>query len=140
MTKKKRAKKRPADKWDCPSWLGDDGRGEWSRIVERLRDVGSLSDVEPPAVESYCRAYETWRRAEAWISDNGLVSVSRNDKGEVKGVAAVPHVGISAKAFAQMRQFLTDCGLTPRSGVGGSGSEPETVEEKRARFIRGIVG
>ena len=140
MTRRKRQKKRTPDKWECPSWLGDEARAEWSRIVERLRDVGSLSDVEPTAVETYCRAYETWRRAEAWISENGLVAVARNDKGEVKGVSAVPHVGISAKAFAQMRQFLADCELTPRSGAGGSNTEPETIEEKRARYIRGIVG
>ena len=141
----KRKRKRPADPWACPSWLGDDGKAEWGRIIGRLRVAGVLDETEPPAVETYCRAYETWRAAEAWIAENGMVAVTRNDKGEVQRVAAVPHVGISGRAFTQMRHFLADCGLTPKAAAGVTGSsggadEPETVEETRQRIIRGIVG
>ena len=103
--------------------------------------TGRLSETEPTAVTAYCRAYQTYLTAERWITENGLVAITRNDKGEVKGIAAVPYVAISAKAQAQMRTFLNDCGLTPAAASRVDSSEGgETVEAKRKRIIRGILG
>ena len=110
---------------DCPEWMGDDARREWSRIVDRLSERGVLGDVEPTALEAYCRAYETWNTAEQWIAENGAVANTRNDKGEVKGIAAVPQVGISARAAGQMRQFLADCGLTPATSEKVPNGKPD---------------
>lgn len=126
--------------WDCPSILGEDGRGEWDRMLGRLLFTGRLDNIEPTALLTYCRAFETWTRAEAWINDNGLVAITRNDKGEVKGVAAVPHVAISARAASQMRQFLTDCGLTPASSAKiETVNQEESIGDKRNRLITAIL-
>jgi len=95
----------------CPEWLGDLARSEWDRMAEKLAAAGVAESVDVVEMETYCRAYETWRRAEAWISENGLVAIQRNDKGEVKAITAVPHVGIAKAAQSQMRQFLTGHGF-----------------------------
>jgi len=96
----------------APAWLGEHGRREWARIVKKLGDAGVLESVDIVATEAYCRSYETWRRAEEWIDKNGLAAISRNDKGEVKAINAVPHVGISKTAQGQMARFLRECGIT----------------------------
>ena len=96
----------------CPEWLGPIGQQEWTRVTEKLDAAGVMGSVDEVALETYCRAYETWRRAEEWIDKNGFVIAAKNDNGEIKSVTTVPHVGISKTALNQVRQFLSNYGIS----------------------------
>lgn len=96
----------------CPEWLGPIGQQEWKRVTDKLTASGVINSVDSVQLETYCRAYETWRRAEEWIDKNGFVIAAKNDNGEIKSVATVPHVAISKTALAQVRQFLTNYGIS----------------------------
>ena len=129
--------KRKAKRDQAPSWLGDVGAAEWARMKARLESLGMADQVEAAALETYARAYETFRRAEAVIERDGF-----RLKGEAgRPLGPVPELQVSNRAALQIRTFLNDSGLTPRT-IERPLSEPvseETIEQKRARIIRSIV-
>jgi len=96
----------------CPEWLGSIGQQEWKRVTEKLHTAGVIESIDVVALETYCRAYETWRRAEEWIDKNGFVVAAKNENGEIKSVTTVPHVAIAKTALNQVRQFLTNYGIS----------------------------
>ena len=95
----------------APDWLMPVARERWDAVAPLLMDVLTALDLE--ALAKYCQCYAQYRAAQTWMGENGMTMTIRNDKGEVKLIAAVPHVGIASKMLAEMRHYERDFGLTP---------------------------
>jgi len=80
---------------------------EWERICHDLNRINLLSTVDRIAVEQYCHVYARMRIAQQEIDGEGITIETPHGK---KKNPAVP---ILEKATDQIRQFLTEFGLTP---------------------------
>lgn len=95
----------------APSWLLPLATERWNEIAPLLAEVLTRLDLE--ALAKYCQCYAQYRMAQAWMAEHGMTMTVRNDKGEVKIIAPVPHVGIASKMLAEMRHYEKAFGLTP---------------------------
>lgn len=93
-----------------PSWLPPDGKREWKRVVPELDRLGLLTKVDYASMEAYCNAYARALEAGRRVKESGLTIVT--DKGFV---IQHPAVSIERLAWAQVRQFAGQFGLTPSS-------------------------
>ena len=91
-----------------PEFLAEEAKAEWVRVLAS-HPVGP---GERAILAAYCQAWARWRQAESLIEKDGTEIVIRDDKGNVKMVLPSPHVGIAARACAQMLKAAGDIGLT----------------------------
>ena len=94
----------------APKELTPAAKTQWRKVAKQLDDAGILTEVDTEALVLYCEAYARWRAAQAQIDKYGLVVKSRNGF-----PTQSPYVPIVHEAFRQMRQLLTDFGMTPSS-------------------------
>lgn len=91
-----------------PVWMPPDGKREWKRVVPELERLGLLTKVDDAALEGYCNAYARALQAGRHVKKNGITIVT--DKGFI---IAHPAVSMEKNAWAQVRQFGSEFGLTP---------------------------
>lgn len=141
----------------CPDFLDEAARREWRRLTEYLYDVGILSELDGPALATYCQAFSRWQYAEEQLAKFGPVILSPDKKFPVQS----PYLAIANKAMEQMLKVLIEFGMTPSSrsrvtvipgrglGVTGSASTSpdgitagapwmnEAMRRKARYFMRG---
>jgi len=94
---------------ECPPFLDDEARAEWSRICPVLERMGVLSIADRNALSSYCVVYSRWVAAERAVKQYGAIV-----KSPVKGVPIKsPHLCVADKALEQMLKLQVEFGLTP---------------------------
>jgi P27 family predicted phage terminase small subunit len=110
----------------CPAWLDASAKREWSRITKLLVELDLLAQVDRAALAAYCQACAelefatTTLRDEGRIIDEALIA-HRKEKGariaEVVGHKKKLHpaVKLQRDAFARVKAFITEFGLTPSS-------------------------
>lgn len=131
---KNRPPKVPQKAPKIPTWLGQEGKKEWRRVISELQELGVLSRADRPGLEAYCRIYERWRSAEAAIDEHGSLFFKTRSGYRQQ----LPEVGVANKCLEQMRHFLAQFGLTPVSrtrlhiGEEKSANPADEVAEKRA--------
>lgn len=103
----------PEGPWDCPTYLREEAREEWGRVVGRLAAIGNLDRADPSQVATYCAAFARWRAAEDEIRKTGLTSST--DQGADK---PNPVVAVADRAIAAMSKILGELGLTPAGRRG----------------------
>ena len=86
---------------------GTTAADEWKRICHDLSRINLLSSVDRIAVEQYCHVYARARLAQDEIDEHGITIDTPH------GRKKNPAVPILEKATDQIRQFLTEFGLTP---------------------------
>ncbi len=91
-----------------PEFLAEEAKAEWSRVLACHR----VGPGERAILAAYCQAWARWWQAESLIEKDGTEIVIRDDKGNVKMVLPSPHVGIAARACAQMVKAAAELGLT----------------------------
>ena len=125
-----------------PPHLTAVAKAEWTRMGRLLRRASLLTDFDTIALAAYCSAYARHVEAEAML--NGPVGYCPNCKplSKVEGtetgkncqapfhvlceygmvlknrkgaVGSSPYVAIDKQAISEMRQFLTEFGMTPAS-------------------------
>ena len=118
---------------NCPSWLSREAKAEWRRIVPELDAAELLAVVDRAALAAYCQAWAELQINTATIEKDGRIVEEpiQSAGGEVIGQRLKPHpaVRLQRDAFARVRSFLIEFGLSPaaRSRVnitGGKGSTP----------------
>jgi P27 family predicted phage terminase small subunit len=109
-----------------PSWLSEDARLEWHRLVQELRQLSILTALDLGALAAYCSAWGDFVEAEREIRKSGAVVKSR-DRGSVRS----PWVLIRNKAREQVVKIGAEFGLSPssRPRVGHSGNPLPPVGE-----------
>ena len=93
---------------DCPDHLTDVAKAEWERIAPELESLGLLSEIDRAALAGYCTAWGRWVEAEEQLKKTGTIVKSPNNF-----PIQSPFLAIANKALGQMREFLTEFGMTP---------------------------
>lgn len=94
----------------CPKHLDKEARAEWRRISKELLHLGLLTEIDRAALAAYCQCWSRWIYAEEQLSKLEGQWTFTTDKGYE---AASPWISIASKALAEMRQYISEFGLSP---------------------------
>lgn len=133
-----------------PSWLSTEAKAEWRRIVPALEQLGLVTKVDRTALAAYCQAHAELADATKLLDKEGRVVeepiVQRcREMGEtVESVIGFkkklhPAVRLQRDAFARVKAFLGEFGLTPasRTRVIGKAGEGDGDEDPNLRIFGG---
>jgi len=124
----------------CPRWLSANAKAEWRRIVPELKRLGLLTIADLAGLCAYCQAFAELQDATRTIDREGrIVTVPvLNGKGEHVGDIrkAHPAVKLQRDAFARVKSFLCEFGLSPatRPKLAGMGKSNEGADPAE-RFL-----
>jgi len=94
---------------------------KWREILPLLEARGDVDQGSLDAAAAYCVSWATWTEAQKMVDRLGTVVKT------AAGLPAVsPYVTIAEKAQRQMRQWLAELRLTPKSRKG-TRSTPSTA-------------
>jgi len=94
----------------APKFLNAEARAEWNRMVRILLAMGLYTEVDHAALAMYCQAWGRWVVAERKLTKEGEIII-----GAEGGKMQNPWRYEANKAQQQMRQMLSEFGLTPAS-------------------------
>lgn len=101
---------------DPPGWVRGVARDHWVDIVNDLKNAGIFTALDRVALGMYCEAYAKWIESMNAVRTYGMVTEDRH------GAPCVsPYHKTANDAFNQLRQMLTEFGMTPsaRTKVAG---------------------
>ena len=96
----------PLTKLEPPPDLPAGVRKAWAEIAGPMAEAGLLDRADAPALEAAARCVDRWRRAEALLDEEGLVT-------DAHGGRPHPAFTIATKAQAEYRAWSARLGLTP---------------------------
>jgi P27 family predicted phage terminase small subunit len=137
-----KAKLNRGPKWNrgfgsCPRWLPAEARKLWRKLAPQLEAKNLSAAVYRPALEGLCTSYARALTAEAVLGEKGLTMAYTTEAGACYEQQR-PEVAIAAKAWAAVKGFCAEFGLTP-AAVGrvsvARGSEKSLAEIARERAI-----
>lgn len=97
----------------CPSWLDDEAKACWKRIVPQLDGMGVLTLIDADALTNYCETWSRWKKAVLFIQKNGDVYVQKDESGMIKYIQQLPQVAIARNLLAVLNRYQQEFGLTP---------------------------
>lgn len=121
-----------------PAWLADAvARKEWRRLVEELKNIHIVGNLDLNNLGAYCNAYAYYRKATKELKKAPL-TVEKHTK---YGIQMVPNplIGIQAKYLDEMRQYASLCGLTIDSRLKAGATKVEKQEESIRKKFGGII-
>lgn len=123
------------DKIVCPDWLGEIAKDEWHKIVEDLKELDIITNLDVSALAVYCDAYENYVKATEQVQKLGLV-VKHTNKAGASNVVTNPYVLIANKYAELMKKYLIEFGLTPssRAAIAKKGAEADEPSELDKMF------
>lgn len=99
-----------------PSFLSDEAKVEWGRVVGTLFRVGLMTELDRAALAAYCQAYGRWAQAEGALSrmaekdpSNKALMIKTSNGNAIQN----PLVGIANKAKADMVRYALEFGMSP---------------------------
>jgi P27 family predicted phage terminase small subunit len=116
----------------------------WTRLCKQLTKMRVLSAQDGVALEGLCVAYSRAVAADTLVARDGLVVITKR-----RGATAHPAVRMSVQAWAEVRRFAQEFGLTPSAAtrvrtVPATDEEPEPEANADAFLFRknrsGVVG
>ncbi len=119
-----------------PAWLSREAKAEWRRVVRELDRIGLLTVVDRAALAAYCQAWAELVEATQVLGREGRIVEAEvfNKAGELTGHVKKLHPAVKMQrdAFARVKAFLGEFGLSPARRVGLSvpGQEQEADELK----------
>lgn len=66
---------------ECPDWLNEEAKAEWDRLVDKMVELGTLTEMDMAAFAGYCQSYARWKEAEEFIEKHGTIVKLRVDTG-----------------------------------------------------------
>jgi P27 family predicted phage terminase small subunit len=135
----------PAPGASMPAWLSQSAKSEWKRITPELSRLGLVTTVDRAALAAYCQAYAELLEATKTLDAEGrIVPVYATHAGDTvldpKGKPVVagrrlhPAVKLQRDAFARVKSFLAEFGLTPSSRTRLSAA-PAAADNPFAEFL-----
>jgi P27 family predicted phage terminase small subunit len=123
--KRERSKDEPQppilDYYRAPTYLSEEARIEWERVVVELRAARIITVLDLGLVAGWCSAWADFVTAERQLRQEGLVVDSR-DRGPVRN----PWTMIKSKAIEQMIRIGSELGMSPASRPRLHASSPMT--------------
>jgi P27 family predicted phage terminase small subunit len=96
----------------CPSWLADEAKAEWRRVVPELRRLGLVAVIDRAVLAAYCCSYADLKEAVETIQREGRTLVTTNGN-----TIQHPAVGQKNKAMVFLKAFSAEFGFSPASRV-----------------------
>ena len=109
--------KRPLNKFEpvpdkiapeCPDWLTDEAKAEWDRLVDKMVNLGTLTEMDMAAFAGYCQSYARWKEAEEFMTQHGTIVKTKSGYWQ-----HVPQVSIAQTYLKIMNKIAEQFGLTP---------------------------
>lgn len=96
---------------EAPSWLPDEARAEWNRVVPEMDRLGLLKGIDRAALTAYCM---TWARL---VEASGIVAIEGMVLHDDKQGKAQRHPALltAEAASKELRAWAGEFGLTPSS-------------------------
>ena len=120
---------------ECPSWLNDEAKVEWDRLVDKMVALGTLTEMDMAAFAGYCQSYARWKEAEDFIEQHG--NIVKTPSGYWQ---QVPQVSIAQTNLKIMLKFCSEFGLTPSSRsrmIAGNANKEAPVDEMEFLLMEG---
>lgn len=115
----------------CPASMPREGKELWARIVPELERIGVATGIDQTALESYCRAYATWKYAERKLQEEGMTFTSQNS-----GIPRPsPYVQIANTAAENIIKWARELGLTPASRSRLQIETPQPLSELEKKYF-----
>lgn len=111
----------------APSWLDDEARKEWDRVVPILEKARVLTEADQAILASYCSAHSLSVKATRAYQKEGLMQ--RPLKGS-KMVRKHPMIKVAQEARAQALRLGAEFGLSPASRTRVSSMPEDPNKEK----------
>lgn len=119
----------------CPEHLSDDAKKEWKRIVKLYRELSHqiVTDLDVNALEVYCEALVTYRKATAKVRETAEVYVSKGDSKPKKN----PWLTVANEAAMQMKKYGEILLLDPVSRARASlAKEEKENDDPMMQFLK----
>lgn len=106
---------------EAPEWWPEEAKREWRRVTPQLTKLGLLTLIDFAALEGYCLSYARAIEAEIKLSAEGLTIESHSEKqtATVMSITTTikknPAATVAHEAWARVRAFASEFGLTPAS-------------------------
>ena len=114
-----------------PAHLAGEALAEWNRIVPQLQACGILSVIDGSALAAYCQVYGRWVEAELAAKASGGLVVQSTHGTPMQN----PYMLIARQCIDQMRQYLTEFGMTPSSRLRVSARGEGKAQDPLEAFI-----
>ena len=121
----------------CPSWLCDEGKSVWRRLVPKLDAMLALGSVDVGSLARYCQTFGKWMKAEAAEMERGQEYPVKDKAGNVVEIREYPHVRRAERLAEQLRKDEVLFGLNPSARAGlAKKKEPNPLENRgKGRWI-----
>jgi len=104
---------------------------EWQRVMRHYAASGVITQVDRAGLAAYCELYARIREAERCIHETGLVITDPKTQRQVPN----PYVRIADRAYAEMRAYAVEFGMTPSSRSRVS-APAEIQEDEFSKYLR----
>jgi P27 family predicted phage terminase small subunit len=95
-----------------PPWLTGEGRKEWERIADELKELGLLTNIDQGSLAICCDAYGKYVAATRQIKNKDLLIEHVNAAGKSNKVSN-PIINIAVKYADLYKKYMTEFGLSP---------------------------
>ena len=116
----------------CPVHLSREAKREWRRISGDLHVLGLLVRIDRAALAAYCQAWGRWIEAEEALRMYGTMVKSPSGF-----PMQSPYLAVANKSLEQMRNWLTEFGMTPSSRTRVHVTPQPDEEDDLERWLRG---
>ena len=93
-----------------PDFLGEVARKHFMVTARQLTELRVMTKIDADALALYAQSFATWRAAVLEMADTGPVMETK-----AGNLIQHPHFSVANRAYEQMRQMLSEFGLTPAS-------------------------
>ncbi len=103
----------------APAWLSTRAKKEYKRLLDNIRDMEMLGDLDANNLACYCNAFDKYLIAEKDVSERGTIIEGREN----------PSVLLQIKFAKEMREFGKQCGLSIDSRLKFAAVKLQETEE-----------
>src|SRR5690606_12656013 len=104
---------KPTGKPTCPTWLSDDAKKEFRRLVKLLSEMGLIGSVDGNALARYASTWVRWRQAVQLLEKSGEVVVYKDEQGKVKAAQPAAFNSIARGRAEQLDRLEQSFGMNP---------------------------
>lgn len=103
----------------APAWLSARAKKEYKRLLDNIRDMDMLGDLDANNLACYCNAFDKYLIAEKDVSERGTIIEGKEN----------PSVLLQIKFAKEMREFGKQCGLSIDSRLKFAAVKLQETEE-----------
>lgn len=104
----------------APVWLSKRAKKEYKRLLDNIKDMDMLGDLDANNLACYCNAFDKYLIAEEDVSERGTIIEGREN----------PSILLQIKFAKEMREFGKQCGLSIDSRLKFAAVKLKEIEDE----------